>query len=273
MIPQSVLTYWRVNQAPWTGDDQVEQDLVISRALVELYSDKLISESLAFRGGTALNKLFLPTASRYSEDIDLVQVRAEAIGPVMGRIRSTLRWLGKPQYKQSKERVTFYYSYIAEAPLEKQMRLKLEINTAEPFTVYGYESRTLEVKSDWFTGAADIRTFTLNELLSTKLRALYQRKKGRDLFDPWLCKTLMNVDQSKVVHGFIQYMARRGLKVSRAEFEQNLLKKFDDSAFREDIVPLLRDGIEYNFDAAASFILNEVVSMLPGSPWKRVQDG
>jgi predicted nucleotidyltransferase component of viral defense system len=116
MIPQAVLTYWRANQAPWTGDDQVEQDLVISRALVDLYSDELIAESLAFRGGTALNKLFLPTTSRYSEDIDLVQVRAEAIGPVMRRIRSTLKWLGKPQYKQSKERVTFCYSYTAEAP-------------------------------------------------------------------------------------------------------------------------------------------------------------
>ena len=271
MIPQAVLTYWRANHAPWTGDDQVEQDLVISRALVDLYSDKLVADSLAFRGGTALNKLFLPTMSRYSEDIDLVQVRAEAIGPVMGRIRHTLKWLGKPQYKQSKERVTFYYSYTAEAPLEKQMRLKLEINTAEPFTVYGYQSRKFEVKCGWFTGSANIRTFTLDELLSTKMRALYQRKKGRDLFDSWLCNIVLDVDQSKVVDGFIQYMARSGLKVSRAEFEQNLLKKIEDVAFRRDILPLLREGIEYDANAAANYVLNEVVSMLPGSPWKRPQ--
>jgi nucleotidyltransferase AbiEii toxin of type IV toxin-antitoxin system len=167
MIPQAVLTYWRANHAPWNGDDQVEQDLIISRALVELYSDKFIADRLAFRGGTALNKLFLPTMSRYSEDIDLVQVRAEPIGSLMTKIRDALKWLGKPQYKQSRERVTFYYSYAAEPPLEKPMRLKLEINTVEAFTVYGYESRPLEVKSEWFTGKADIRTLTLNELLST----------------------------------------------------------------------------------------------------------
>ncbi len=269
MIPQAVLTYWRENHAPWTGDDQVEQDLIISRALVDLYSDKLIADSLAFRGGTALNKLFLPTMSRYSEDIDLVQVRAEPIGSVMTKIRNALKWLGKPQYKQSKERVTFYYSYAAEPPLGKPMRLKLEINTVEAFTVYGYESRPLEVRSEWFSGKADIRTFTLDELLSTKLRALYQRKKGRDLFDPWLCNTLLEVDQDKVVAGFIQYMKRKELKVSRAEFEQNLLKKLEDAAFREDILPLLRDGVEYDFDSAASFMLDEVVSKLPGNPWKR----
>src|SRR4029453_7790168 len=216
MIPQAVLTHWRANYAPWAGDDQVEQDLVISRTLVELYSDKLIADSLAFRGGTALNKVFLPTMSRYSEDIDLVQVRAEPLGPVMSKIRDALTWLGKPRYKQSEGRVSFYYSYLAEPPLEKPMRLKLEINTVEAFTVYGFESRPFEVKSEWFSGKADIRTFALDELLSTKLRALYQRKKGRDLFDPWLCKTLLDVDPAKVVDGFIQYMERKGQKVSRA---------------------------------------------------------
>lgn len=270
MIPQAVLTYWRANYAPWTGDDQVEQDLVISRAIVELYSHELIADSLAFRGGTALNKLFLPSMSRYSEDIDLVQIRSGPIGPVMTKIRDTLTpWLGKPRWKQSEGRVTFYFSYSAEPPLDKHMRLKLEINTVEHFTVYGYESRPFEVNSDWFSGKAHVRTFSLNELLGTKLRALYQRKKGRDLFDHWLCKTVMEVDPEKIVHGFLQYMQYKDQKISRAEFEENLLKKIEDAAFREDILPLLREGIEYDFDDAARYLLEELVGRMPGKPWKR----
>ncbi|HEY9683409.1 MAG TPA: nucleotidyl transferase AbiEii/AbiGii toxin family protein [Oculatellaceae cyanobacterium] len=269
MIPQSVLTYWRANHAPWSGDEQVEQDLIISRALVEMYSDELIADSLAFRGGTALNKLFLPTMSRYSEDIDLVQVRAEAIGQVMTRLRAALKWLGTPQYKQAKEMVTLYYSYSTEPPLEKRMRLKIEINVVERFTVFGYEHRPLEIKSEWFSGKASVRSFTLEELLSTKLRALYQRKKGRDLFDPWMCKNLLEVDQNKVVTGFVEYMKHKDQKVSRAEFERHLFKKLQDAAFREDIHPLLREGVEYDFDSAARFMLDEVVSKLPGPPWKK----
>ncbi len=59
----------------------MEQDLVISRALVELFSRKTIAENLAFRGGTALHKLHLAPAMRYSEDIDLVQMRdGETLG-------------------------------------------------------------------------------------------------------------------------------------------------------------------------------------------------
>ena len=34
MIPRDFITEWR-SEAPWTPDEQVEQDLVISRAVVE----------------------------------------------------------------------------------------------------------------------------------------------------------------------------------------------------------------------------------------------
>jgi predicted nucleotidyltransferase component of viral defense system len=265
-----MLTYWREHHAPWAGDDQVEQDLILSRVLVELFSDEQIAESLAFRGGTALNKLFLPMMSRYSEDIDLVTVEAEPIGPVMSRIRAVLTpWLGKAKYKQTEGRVTFYYSYTAEPPMEKPMKLKLEINTRENFSFYGYESRSLEVDCDWFSGQAAIKTFTLDELLGTKLRALYQRKKGRDLFDPWLCKSTLLVDPDRIVSSFLQYMAHTGVTVSRADFEENLFKKLEDAAFRGDIRPLLRPGVVYDVDDAARYMFDEILSRLPGKPWKR----
>ncbi len=79
MIPRDYITEWRV-EAPWVQDSQVEQDLVISRALVEIFSHPLLSKSLAFRGGTALYKLHIRPAARYSEDIDLVQIEAEPAG-------------------------------------------------------------------------------------------------------------------------------------------------------------------------------------------------
>ena len=51
-------------------------------AVIELFTRPVVREQLAFRGGTALHKLFLKPATRYSEDIDLVQMQAGAIGPV-----------------------------------------------------------------------------------------------------------------------------------------------------------------------------------------------
>ena len=66
MIPQQYITEWSEFD-PWTANEQVEQDLIFCRSLVELFSDEFIAEILAFRGGTALHKLFLEPQPRYSD--------------------------------------------------------------------------------------------------------------------------------------------------------------------------------------------------------------
>jgi predicted nucleotidyltransferase component of viral defense system len=78
----AAITEWS-NSVAWTDLHHVEQDLVISRALCAIYQDEFLKERLAFRGGTAIHKLFIPPQKRYSEDIDLVQVNAEPIGAVL----------------------------------------------------------------------------------------------------------------------------------------------------------------------------------------------
>ena len=110
MIPRDFITEWR-EQAPWVQDIQVEQDLVISKALVDIFSHPHLCETLAFRGGTALFKLHLPPA-RYSEDIDLVQIIAAPAGGIMDALHEVLDpWLGKPRYKQNEHIITFYYRF------------------------------------------------------------------------------------------------------------------------------------------------------------------
>jgi predicted nucleotidyltransferase component of viral defense system len=89
MIPIRYIEEWKEN-APWPSYAQIEQDMIISRTLVELFSDDLLKKSLAFRGGTALHKLYLSPQIRFSEDIDLVQVNSEPINPILKRIRERL---------------------------------------------------------------------------------------------------------------------------------------------------------------------------------------
>ncbi len=79
MIPTQNIVAWS-KVAPWSEPRQVEQDLIIARALVELFNDPFLRKELRFRGGTALNKLHFPKPLRYSEDIDLVRTTAGAGG-------------------------------------------------------------------------------------------------------------------------------------------------------------------------------------------------
>ena len=114
MIPRDYITEWRAC-APWVQDSHVEQDLSLSRALVEIYSHPLLGGALAFRGGTALYKLYLRPAARYSEDLDLVQINPGAAGPILGALRETLNpWLGTPRWKQTESRVRLVYRFDSE---------------------------------------------------------------------------------------------------------------------------------------------------------------
>ena len=184
MIPRDYINAWR-ERAPWNEDFQVEQDLVISRALVEIFSDPFLADALAFRGGTALYKLYLRPPARYSEDIDLIQVEPGPAGTLMDRLRSALDpWLGPAQWKQSRGRVTFGYRFWSEDVPAMRLRLKVEINTREHFAVLGITKRAFRVDSRWYTGTTDIATFELDELLATKLRALFERNLAAKLRNP-----------------------------------------------------------------------------------------
>ena len=268
MIPRDYITEWR-QQAPWNEDFQVEQDLVISRALVEIFSDAGLAEALAFRGGTALYKLYLTPPARYSEDIDLVQVEPGPEGPMMDAMRNALDpWLGEAQWKQSRGRVTVNYRFLSEVAPTMRMRLKVEINTREHVAVFGFPRRTFSVESRWYSGQADITTFAFDELLATKLRALYQRRKGRDLIDLAIGLADERSNARRIVMAFQAYMEREGAAVTRAMFERNLAGKVGDAQFNADVGALLRPGFDWRFAAAARTVAERLIPLLPGEPWK-----
>lgn len=262
MIPTADILAWRTEHS-WISNAQVEQDLIICRAVIELFSHPLLREQLAFRGGTALHKLFLTPTLRYSEDIDLVQMKSGAIGPVMSAVRECLdAWLGSPKREQSEGRVTLTYRVDSEMPPIVPLKLKIEINTREHFTLLGLVEKPLGVTSRWFSGQAAILTFDLDELLATKLQALYQRRKGRDLFDLWLGLTQGKANAKRVVDTFRNYLAAEGKTISRAVFEQNLVQKMAYSGFLSDLPPLLRPGVTYDISVAHRLVKKELIAQL-----------
>ncbi|MDE3017314.1 MAG: nucleotidyl transferase AbiEii/AbiGii toxin family protein [Pseudomonadota bacterium] len=268
MIPRDYITEWRAS-APWIQDWQVEQDLVISRALVDIFTHPLLGKSLAFRGGTALYKMHIKPPARYSEDIDLVQITAEPIGPVMDALRERLDpWLGEPGRKQNEGRVTLNYRFGSEDMPPLNLRLKVEINSREHFSVFGHARIPFSVSSRWYSGSADITTYELDELLGTKLRALYQRRKGRDLFD--LAVALKNpaVDPARIVSSFLKYMEHEDNRITRAMFEKNLAAKLQTPPFTADITPLLASGYAWHMESAAQDVSTRLIPLLPGDPWK-----
>lgn len=262
MIPRACIDAWRA-KAPWRSDAQVEQDLLVCRTLVGIFSNPVLVKQLMFRGGTALHKLFFSPPRRYSEDIDLVQNAEGPIGPIFDALREQLTPIfGTPRRKQGPGVVTLTYRMMSEIPPVIPLKLKVEINSREHFTVLPAQLRPFAIASPWFTGDCAIPTFALEELLATKLRALYQRRKGRDLFDLWLGLTEGKAGAQQIVSVFRKYMEFGGQQVSRAEFVGNLEAKRRHPGFTSDLEGLLPTGLEYDFAAGFAIIEREIIPWL-----------
>ena len=263
MISAAYITEWS-QQCPWISPAQVEQDLVLSRGLVEIYSDPELRGALVFRGGTALHKIILQPAARYSEDLDFVQIRKEPIGETLDRIKARLDpWLGTPRSDTSTRGATLTYRFESESPPVIRLRLKIEINTREHLRLLPLQQTEFAVQSRWFTGAAILPIFSTTELLGTKLRALYQRRKGRDLFDLWQAHQAGVLDPPAVVDAFTHYMQAEAHTISAKDFGLNLVAKMKHPGFLSDTPPLLRPGIRYNPTEAHDWIRENLISLLP----------
>lgn len=273
MIDRASITLWQNKAAPWGNIAQIEQDLILSRALVDIFNNPYLSSALAFRGGTALQKLFYDKATRYSEDLDFVQIQAGGIGGILDGFKEVLEpWLGKPKKKFGEGRTTLLYGFEPSDPQPSKMRVKIEINTREHYTVLGLNQKKYEVDTPWYSGKTSVTTYHIEELLGTKLRALYQRKKGRDLYDLSCALKHLNFDVKKSIQCFDYYLSKQNLKISRAEFEQNMHNKFNFPSFREDIQPLLSNANfnDETFLADFHLVMKKIIQVLPGDPWKGV---
>ena len=275
MIPAQNIVAWG-NLVPWTDARQVEQDLIISRALVEIFSDPGLREALRFRGGTALNKLHFPAPLRYSEDIDFVRTSHGPIGPVLDRLRVALEpWLGRAQFEQSRVAPKLRFRVEAEddgAPI----RLKIEINTREVEVFDVPTALPLEVANPWFSGRAAISTFSREEMLATKLRALLQRDRGRDLYDlAHALAVFEGLGIDRVVEVFGQYLALSGQAISRAQAQDRMFAKLANPRFLLDVRPLLPAAraealTEESTEEAFRLVFMNLVDRLPGEPWGRM---
>ncbi|WP_457578156.1 nucleotidyl transferase AbiEii/AbiGii toxin family protein [Ensifer adhaerens] len=240
MIPaQNIVAWGRI--VPWADQRQIEQDLIISRALIDIFNDDLLSAELRFRGGTALNKLHFPEPLRYSEDIDLVRTTAGPIGPILDRLRDVLEpWLGRAQFDQSPVAPKFRFRVEAEDGSGVPIRLKVEINTREIEAYDQPQALPLRIDNPWFAGEAAIPTFSREEMLATKLRALLQRDKGRDLYDlSHALNVFEGLDADLVAELFGRYLQFASQSISRAQAEERMFAKLANPRLLTDMRPLL----------------------------------
>ena len=274
---QDILAHQTV--VPWSAQYQVEQDLLLCRAMAALFHDAFLSSQIAMRGGTLLHKVHLAPASRYSEDIDLVvvgdrpedhvrrairRVLADVLGPPKTSVWGTLTLAIRNAVQPSKVlRMTYSLPSIIEPG--RMLDIVVEANVTErrphravvemPFS-FPFRDEPIRTR---------IKGYDIHEMLGTKMRAMFQRKRGRDLFDLYwaLTKSPTPVDPSAIIESFQHYMQQEGTTAGRAEFIEILEAHLLDRGFCADMGPLLRSGIIYAPQAAGKFVKANLLKLLP----------
>jgi hypothetical protein len=223
---------------------------------------------------TAFLQAWSTKALRYSEDIDLVQTQPEPIGGTVDAIRAALSWLGGCSREQAGHSMHLVFKFRPEVDTQATLKLKVEINTREHGNLLGVRRYPFAVDNGWYRGATEIVSFEPEELFGTKLRAMLQRRRNRDLFDLHQGIGQLPLAPEKIIACFEHYLALEGRPITRAMAEQRMLEKLTRS-LTEDVAPMLPAGVRWNdADAIEAFglVWTTLVARLEGDGWKRSEE-
>jgi len=159
---------------------------------VAAYSGRLIQDTdgrIVFKGGTALNKVYLGGMQRFSEDLDF---DFEAEGDKGGMIISALRDRCKDlagnitgydvsEFRRVKDTIQFYCNYTSPlGGLKDHVRVDASAKRI-------LSEKPLEIRPavSFFTKqtVSGFRAYSLEDLVARKLHALNTRSEGKDVYD------------------------------------------------------------------------------------------
>jgi len=264
---------------PWPSQRQVEQDLLLCRAMAAIFNDRFLHSQVAMRGGTLLHKVYLAPPSRYSEDIDLVvfgdrpeqhirralrRVLSDVLGApktsAWGVITLAIRNSVKPSRVL---RMTYSLPSISEPGMTLDIVVEANVTERTP------HRPIVEIPFEFPFRDALVKTlvngYDIHEMLGTKMRALFQRRRGRDLFDLYWALTLAKppVDPTAIIESFQHYLRQEDSSAGRAEFVGILQSHLADRGFCSDMNQLLRVGAEYDPQKAGAYVKARLLSLLP----------
>lgn len=230
---QEAAKHSRVNQLV------VERDYAQSYVLLGIASQVLLRDTLVFKGGTALKKMYFENY-RFSEDLDFSAVGApigpaleQAVHAAMEAAQAAARTFAPitmtvERYEERDPHPGGQEAFVVriQFPWQRQpmVPVKIEVTHDEPVLLSAPSMRVLHAYDE--TLEATVRTYCLEEVCAEKLRSMRQtqakltargwaRPRGRDFFDLWhlLRLDVGRVDWKRVASVLPQKCAHRNVGI------------------------------------------------------------
>ncbi len=233
MIPQHEIDAAALHRPGW-DNQQVEQDIVLTRLMAEVANDKHLAEALVLKGGTCLHKLWLTEPWRYSKDLDYARTEDTPMGATFDALRAAGRRAGLDGTKMRVNRgqllshVTFRATYADGAT----MKITVDIPTSPPAVPAHTQTRTLAVPHPSGATTAVIVSVTPEEMIASKAAAVFGRSQPRDAYDVWAATTAGLTTAQRAAARFQHYRIP-GWNLDRAV--SNLDAKWSDSNYLAEL--------------------------------------
>lgn len=254
----------------WADDHQIpdlllaELDYRLTHALGAIYGDPFLRERLCLKGGTALNKLFFPAVNRLSVDLDFNAVgpkaqvlaeRASIASQVMTLLTGQDAGYELTHDYRRYEQSTIQANYVPLSGGPRQ-HLKLEISLIERVPILGRTEQRLTLPED--SAAVAVKTYRLEELAATKLRALYGRRKGRDIYDLAQIGAI-DLDERALRKLTLYYFYHAKMVFHYPTFRANVEEKLRYRGFADDVRGLIRTDQQFDWQQASQTVLDRFV--------------
>ena len=233
-----------------------ESDYRLVNILEAIYQDNVLAERLLMKGGTAINKLYLGETSRLSLDLDFNHIGPkEKVLKERKTIRERLRTLLETQ---DKSYATHWQPTYGQTTIKARYKplagptqsLKIEVSHVERFPILPSVQKQVKTPS----GTADVATYTLEELTSTKLRALMERFKGRDIYDLYYISQL-KPDQTITRKMFLYYFYKSRKIFNSIIHYQGLAKRYENGSYVDDVSAFIKPTVKFNLSTAAKEVI------------------
>lgn len=240
-----------------------EQDFRLVHLLAAIAENTDTAQKLYLKGGTAINKLYLQDRglSRLSVDLDFNHIgskeqvfkeRNEVINQLLKIIQSHNNTyhleVSEKRYEQTTIRAA-YTSLAGSAP----QRIKIEISHVERFPILPTLMKPLSLPRE---GKVAVTTYKLEELISTKIRALYDRLKGRDVYDMWSANRVESLDKTAVRKLFLYYFYRDRKVFNPKTFAQRMQKAISENTISDDVSGFVRPNLSFDLRQASKDVVN-----------------
>mgnify|MGYP000961833203 CR=1 FL=1 len=216
MIKQAEIQ--KVAREAGVRDTQIEKDYVLTWILYGISQHELLSEALTFKGGTVLKKFYFEDY-RYSEDLDFTLLEESktnedietAFLEVFEFIKDEANMdLSMDDFDEHQTgNINFFINYIG--PLGgRGKQVKVDISRNELLKFNLEEKHMIEVYSD--QEECSLKCYSLNEVMTEKMRSLLSRVQPRDFYDLWFLSENESLEMADLLSEYEEKAVFKGLK-------------------------------------------------------------